>query len=662
MLISYNWIQKYFKDKLPSPEDLAEKIEMHAFEVERIEEKNNDFILDIVTTTDRNCYGLSHQGIVYEISAILDLEKQNPNSFAFKEMGLKPISIMIEDPKACPRYAARRIENVKVEESPTWLKEKLQSLNQNSINNIVDSANYVMLDVGQPLHIFDADKVQGEIMIRQAKEGESFTTLDNREIKLDSEMLVIADKEGALGLAGIKGGKRAEVSFSTKNIIIEAANFSKISIRKTDQKIGFQTDASRRFEAGLTPELVLKGMNEVTQGIFELNQGTQVGKILDVYPSPQSQTNIIVSPEKINQILGTDLSPEEIKNILGRLEIEVEAKGEKLSLKIPFIRLDLQNEEDIAEEVGRLYGYEKIKDRKLNKIAPASTNKNFYWQEKIKDILSTFGFSEIMTRTLASHGDFEVEKSLASDKKFLRTNLSDSMSEALKLNLYNAPFLGLDQIKIFEISKVFPKTGEYLSLCAGIANTKGFKGESVNEQIRQTREKLIESLNAKITTVCTIDDNGGILIIKGKPVGKINEIDGIMELNLDALIATLPDLSKVETNLGVRLPSFGSPTPKFKPFSSYPFILRDIAVFVRGDEGKDQEVLDLIKEEGTDLLVRADLFDVFTKTIKETNEKKTSYAFSLVFQSQDRTLTDEEINKIMNSISTAMTQNKWEVR
>jgi phenylalanyl-tRNA synthetase beta chain len=657
MLISYNWLQKYFKETLPAPEKIAEALTFHVFEIEEVKEMGNDTVFDIKVLPDRAPYALSHLGIAKEVSAILDLpivKKEERKIDLVPDV--KEVLVDIEDRDACLRYIARRIENIHVKNSPDWLKSALENLNQRSINNIVDSINYVMLDTGQPLHAFDSDKVKGKISVRYAREGEMITTLDNKEINLDPAILIIADDESPLAIAGIKGGKKAEVTETTKNFIIESANFNSTLIRRASAKINIKSEAAKRYENHITSEFAEIGINNVTELIKELNPEIKIGQINDNYLRREEDAIIRISFEYINGVLGTDISSEEIRKIFVRLNLRYKEEAECIYITPPKERLDLKIPQDIAEEVGRLFGYENIKPTISDFIKTnfkTDLNKRYLWSERIRDILIENGFSEVFTSTLSSRGQYEIEKS-ASDKNFIRNNLSENILKSLEQNLYNAPLLGLSQIKIFEIGKVFTESGEQTSLCIAIANTKNHKGEynSVNEEIRQVREHLIEELGSKLNSVCTIDDAGGILILKGKAVGKINEVDGLMELNLDAL---LEPLLEEKINFEIYKANIQE-VKRYRPVSQYPFVLRDIAVFVPTEEEadikkKESQVKDLLTTYGTDLLVRIDLFDIFTKTFKETGEIKTSYAFRLVFQSPERTLTDEEINKIMDRIT-----------
>ena len=256
MLISYNWLQTYFKEKLPPADKVAEVLIFHSFEIESVEKHSDDFIFDVKVLPDRAHDCLSHRGVARELSVHLGtkvVEDKKPLGVSGGKPK-RPLSINVKEPTFCLRYTSLLIEGIKIGPSPGWLKSRLESIGQKSINNVVDATNLVMFDLGQPLHAFDADKVKGGIEVRMAKDGEKITTLGGKEITLEKDILVIADDEAPLAIAGIKGGNKAEVDAGTKNIILEAANFSPVSVRKTSKRLGIQTDSSKRFENELSPE------------------------------------------------------------------------------------------------------------------------------------------------------------------------------------------------------------------------------------------------------------------------------------------------------------------------------------------------------------------------------------------------------------------------
>jgi len=320
-------------------------------------------------------------------------------------------------------------------------------------------------------------------------------------------------------------------------------------------------------------------------------------------------------------------------------------------------RKDLNIKEDIVDEVGRLYGYENIEGTIPKISAQIEINSDISYRNIVRNFLVERGFSEVQTYTLTPNGEVEILNPLAEDKKCLRVGLSTQIEEKLQNNVYYADLLGQNKIKIFEFGRVWNNGREYVSLCIGIAHKKAKKGERVNDEIKIVRDELFEHLNVKTEILCTVDDSGGIISKDGKGIGMTNNLDGIMEVDFEALIEGLPE-SKESTKIPV-----SKEVKKHKAPSPYPFMVRDIAVFVAGDKTNTEKVWHVIETHVGDLLVRHELFDVFEKTNKETGEiEKTSFAFRLVFQSYEKTLTDDEVNKVMERITNALVENKWEVR
>ncbi|MFH1201083.1 MAG: phenylalanine--tRNA ligase subunit beta [bacterium] len=608
MKVSYNWLQNYFEEKLPSPKKISEGIIFHSFEIEEMEKVGNDTIFDIKVLPDRAHDCLSHWGIAKEISAIFDLKIKDEKYKIFEPKATK-LDIKIQDEK-CLRYMGRIVRNIKVRESPAWLKEKLNVLGQKSINNIVDAANFVMLDLGQPIHCFDLDKLKNEkILVRNAKNDEKITTLDKKEVSLDNSILIIADEKNPLAIAGIKGGIKAEVDLNTKNIIIEVANFNSTTTRKTSKKINILTDAVKRYENEISPELCGKVMDVITDLIYSL-AGGEVENIIDIYPKKTEQKKVFVSVNYINKRLGSNFSKDEIKSVWKKLNFEYVEKNSKFEIKVPFSRIDITAPHDLTEEVIRILGYDRLEE-KLPKIKLESKiNETFAKMLFARNKLLNDGYSEIMTYVFREKGEVEMLAS-ASDKKFLRTNLTDGIKESLKLNQLNAPLLGMNEIKIFEIGTVFKKGGEEMYVAYGD-----------KKEIKETSLEKFISENAS---------------------SEEHEY-----FSAEKFLMLAPSRSQVSSK---------EHSPLFKMWSLFPFIVRDISVWV--PEGvKAEDVVKIIKNNMGDMAIKGpELFDEFKKG------NQTSYAFRVVFQSYDRTLTDPEVNKIMTKITNKIKgKNGWQVR
>jgi len=664
MAYSYKWLQSYFDTSLLSVKEVEDGIIFHAFEVEGVEEKNNDSLLDIKILPDRAHDCLCHYGIAVEIGAIFNLPRR-VNSSDYREFkkefsNNKPersLSVEIKDSELCRRYIGRMVENITVGESPAWLKERLENIGQRSINNIVDATNYVMFDIGQPMHAFDADKVEGNIVVRLANHGEKLTTLDGKDIELAGNILVIADNAGPLAIAGIKGGNRAEVDQNTKNIILESANFHPTNIRRTSNTVGIRTDASKRYENELSPAVADTAMDRLSSLLNQiacppnLSEGEiRWGEKIDIYPNPQSKRIIKVSVSAINAILGIIVPEEEIISILERLEIEVSKEGDKLKLEIPFRRVDLEIVENIAEEVGRIYGYDKIPakllDSELSKEEEKEAAKRYRVANKIREILVKQGFSEVYGYAFTEKGEIEIANPLANNKPFLRTNLSTWIKEKLAFNLQHVLF-DTEPVKIFDIGRIFKKDGEKIkettSFVFGVARrgTKQKIGDMVNRELMATKDVLCQEL--KMMSCPTSDT-----LVQIDEVGNFSYAQ--IETSFDDLVSITGKFTEPNLDQFISLPV------EYKKVSAFPRIIRDIALFV--SESVDPEEVSGVIKETAGLLLAQDpvLFDVFIK------EGKKSLAFRLVFQSYEKTLLDDEANEIMNKLADVVRETGWEVR
>ncbi|MEK7157608.1 MAG: phenylalanine--tRNA ligase subunit beta [Patescibacteria group bacterium] len=650
MKFSYNWLQNFFDEKLPNAQKLADVLTMHSFEIESFEEKRGDYIFEAKILPNMAHHCLSHRGIAGEISAILSFPMKD-FSISLNEAKVSKTSSKLEidvlDSNLCGRYVARIIENIEVKPSPKWLAERLESVGQKSINNIVDAANFVMFEIGQPMHAFDLDKLHLEsgivkIAVKNASTEDSILTLDGKDVPIDQNTLVISNNDNLLAIAGIKGGKFAEIGNATKNIIIESANFAPALIRKTSRRLNILTDSSKRFENEISLEKVLEAMEIMTNIIAEVACGanTKIGDVYDFYPNKINASKIEISLEEINGLLGADIKKSEAEAILKRLNFNFGTKvGENFVVAIPYERLDIKIKEDLIEEIGRIYGYEKIKEKEIYlAVKPITINKSFYYKDKVRNFLVKNGFSEVYTYAFVDKGEVEIENPLASDKNFLRASLKDGIKKSLDFNLHYIALLGLEQIKIFEIGKIFKEGKETDYLGVGIRNSPAFKGSKEDDEIKIISDALSKELGGAIKW-------------------EFSE-KGVSEIDFEKMIEKLPEpilnISVVET-LTV------TENLKYKKISPYPFVLRDIAVFVP-QSVEENDVASIIEKEAGELLVNKKLFDVFIKKFPE-GTSKTSFAFRLVFQSQDKTLSDEEVNKIMGKISKSLNSNNdWQVR
>lgn len=644
MLCSYNWLQKNFDKKLPTPEKLEEGIIFHSFEVESVEPAGDDYLLEIKVLPDRAHDCLCHEGIAREIAAIFDLERKMQTLGVDIDNSLnEKLEVRVEEPNLCRRYVACLVEDAEVKESPEWLKRDLETIGQRAINGVVDAANYVMFDIGQPLHAFDADKVVGGITVRLARAGEKMLTLDSKDIALDEETFIIADDQGPLAIAGIKGGKRAEVGPETKRLILEAANFDPVSVRHTSQRLGVRTDASKRFENELTPELAERAMRDFSRLLAEVAGEPTFTHPVDVYGNKLSTKTIMIDADFVSRRLGIKVSDKDIVSILKRLEIETEMVGEKIRVLVPTRRVDIEGPENIVEEVGRIYGYDKIAPALMSgdwEKKAGEDDKRFDIENKLRSALLRAGFTEVYGYTLVAKGDWELAKPLSIDKSRLRTNLTDFFIDRLKFNLPNCLF-DEEVIKIFEIGRVHPQAGEKISVAIGFGSSG---------KVKSARERVEKAVSEAEIALGGFADKWKVTE-KEDTLGRKNVFYKVLEIDWSEIeneIDKLPvaDLSEY----------LATGEKKYKKISLYPRAVRDIALFVPA-ETEVENVSKIIKESAGELLAEDPvLFDDFSK------DNKRSLAFRLVFQSDARSLEESEVNEIMKKVGEKAMAEGWEVR
>jgi phenylalanyl-tRNA synthetase beta chain len=627
MKISRDWLQAFFIDPLPESAVLADALTFHAFEIEGIE---ND-VLDVKVTPNRGHDCLSHRGIARELAAILQLKMiADPlriNTDLSK--ATDAVQVSIAEPSLCKRYIAGYIRGVKVAPSPEWLRQALESVGQRSINNVVDATNYVMFHLGQPLHAFDAGMLRNikdgpfSINVRKARDGETMVALDGKEYAFSDAALLITDanSDSAIGIAGVKGGAPASITEATADIIIESANFDGVSVRKTAQALKLRTDASARFEQGISPELAAYGMRAVTDLILTLAGGELVG-FADIYPVAAEKQTANVSTSHINAVLGTGFQDADVSDIFTKLDLAHEQTGGAYEVHVPFERLDISIPEDLVEEVARIAGYEHIPAVELSPMSEKpEVNKNFYYQERVREFLVSHGFSEIFTPVFTAEGEEAVLNKVESDTPFLRKDLLGGLRSALDKNTRNKDLLTLGQVKIFEIGTVWRSGGE--SVWLGIAVEKVKKQKAALDLLKELGEHL------------------GVAIADTLP-------DEVLEIPLGDIIAELPEPEHYE-----QLPTISD--VRYRSFSKYPFIVRDIALWT-AEGTQPEEVFETIRSAAGSLAVRISLFDQFEK------EGRVSYGFRIVFQSFDKTLTDGDANERMESVNSAVAAKNWEVR
>jgi phenylalanyl-tRNA synthetase beta chain len=643
MKISYAWLQKYFDAPLPPVGELSSAITFKAFEIDGVEEIGGDPVLDVKVLPDRTHDCLSYRGIAKEVSAILDIPMTSD------PLGTEPslpatdtVKVAIAEPMLCPRYVAAHMRGVKVGPSPAWLVERLASMGQRSVNNVVDATNFVMFNMGQPLHAFDAGKLTEKggvysIGVRKAKDGENMLALDGKEYTLSGSMLVITDAytDEAVGLAGVKGGAPAGITEATTDIILESANFDGVVTRKTSRALSLRTDASVRFENVISPELAGFGIEAAVALIQKLAGGECLG-YTDVYPKKPEARRIELSAREVNRLFGTSMSDADVEQIIRRFgwtytntapssaearPSSAEASG-AFEIAVPFERLDMSIPEDAAADVGRIYGYERIPSIVPERMGEPVVNKRFYYLDRVRQWLIERGFSEVYTSVFVLEGERQVLNKVDSDRPYLRAHIWPNLQEALEMNYRNRDLLGIPDARLFEIGAVWNEGKEKTMLVLGTLGGKQTPKASA------FLADLIKEFDAKMPT-------------------EIPEAS-IVNLDFDSFVENAPDpLSYKE------LPTLGE--ARYKPFSRYPFIVRDVSFFA--PLGTDALLpFNLVMNAAGPLAVRGGMFDRFEKG------DKVSFGFRLIFQAEDRTLTDEEANASMEKVYAALRDKGYEIR
>lgn len=625
MKVSRKWLQKYFDSELPDTAALATALTFRAFEIEAYDTD----MLDIKVLPDRACYALSHRGIAYELSAILGLSmKIDPLATPPTDGNHNETLLSITaDPAYVIRHTGALMQGVKVEPSPNWLQQALVSVGQRSINNVVDVLNYVMLDIGQPSGAFDVGSLErdGDVVrvdIRRAHDGEKIQVLTGEEYVLTSDMFAFTDAVGGslLDIAGIKGGLSSGVTESTTDLFISCGTYNPTLLRRTCQKLKLFTDASSRFQNRPSPELTAYGMRDILALIQNVAGGECISHV-DFYPTQQEMVPVAISCSTINKRLGSSWSHSAIEQALTRLNLSPKISGDIITVTPPFDRRDIVIPEDVVEEVGRILGYDNVPAACLPRVETIDLRR-FSGIERIKDFLVDRGFVEISTPAFAVAGDIELANPLDKTKPYLRDSLEGNMKEALDKAVLVAPrTLGTaDAVRLFEIGNVFTNKAETLHLVLGYRPLNG------------KRKPILEETLDALTDELHLGGSGG---------------DDTAELTL-----AYDNLEKIGE--GYEPPH--TMLQKFKPFSSYPFALRDIAVWSPAGTNESEVANNILAQAG-ELLVRMDLFDRFEK------EGRVSHAFHLVFESHEKTLSDTELNPIMERITNALNVKEgWEVR
>ena len=634
MLISYNWLQTFFTEKLPEAEALAEVLNTHSLEVEEIKTVGEDKILEVKVLPDKSAWLLSHRGLAKEIATCLGLKMTN--DLFLKRPTLNTTTDKIEakiETPLCSYYGAALISKVKVAPSPAWLKEVVEAIGQRSINNIVDITNYIMFGLGQPLHAFAASKLGGEtkrLLVRAAGEGEAFTSLSGEAYTLTTTDMVIADgvTGEALALAGVKGGLSTGIDDDTTDIIWESAHFDRGAVRLQANRHKIPTDAAKRFENGVPKDLAAVALQEAVRLVTEVAGGELTGFAIAGDTTLITRPSVSVTLAKVNSVLGLSLTIIDIKKILDQFGYDYQLEEEKIIVTPPWERDDLVIPEDLIEEFGRMYGLEHIKAITPVPVSGATVNQRFYYSEVVRQTLLELGFSEVYTSSFQKQDVVKIKNALASDKSYLRSNLLTNLAEAVTKNIAHKDLLGLSTIKIFEIGTVFSLKDE--DFVVGLAVQSGTAYKAKNDD-----KLLAEALTALQAAL-------------GIPLGTIDKKEGCAQFSLNALLSQLPIVTSYQSD-DLAVETTEKSAPVFHSFSNFPTITRDLAMWTPVGTTAESVWMVFNNKLGK-YCQRATLFDEFTK------DGQVSFAFRLVFQAKDKTLTDTEVESVMTAVYEAIVQ------
>lgn len=620
MLAPLSWLKDYVDITL-EPAKLAERLTEVGLGVEKITKKDNDVIFELEITPNRPDL-LSIIGIAREIAAIENKKIKYPRlrqDFGGQAKHTKILPLEIKtDHEINPRFTAIIMNNITVKESPGWLKERLLKINQRPINNIVDITNYVMFELGNPIHAFDYDKISGNLMqVDQSKGGEAFKSVDDTSYHLPKDAVIIRDKKNIIDLCGIKGGFNSGTFSETKRILIRIPVENPVLIRKVSQSLGLRSEASSIFERGVNKGGTIDALKRTVDLVSELAGGEVASKLYDLKKSDFLPWNVDLRLSRLNKILGIIIDEKEVRSLLERLNLESKkTKQDILTVTIPTYRNDLKIEEDLIEEVARLYGYNKFPKTLIEGQIPTKTVpyfKDYEIDKKVKNILKASGFSEIYSYSLISEKDLantninpenvlRVDNPVSRDFEYLRPTLKINLLKAFSENKSN-----YKEINLFELGKVYagkslddPKEEYFLS---GISSSKNFY------VVKGVLERLFEELN-----------------VKEDPTDSIEIIEDAVffELNFSEIL-------KKPIN-----------TKMFKPVAKFPSIIEDLSIIVN-QEITYVKIVSLIKKESK-LVSEVKLLDMY-------DNKKT---FRIKYQDSTKTLTNEEVAKEREKIYHAL--------
>jgi len=623
-----------------------------------------DTVLDITVTPNRaDC--LSVLGIARETGALTGKTMTMP-TIEYIESGddiNKSVSVEIADPDLCYRYCASLIKNVKIGPSPEWMQQRLLACGMRPISNIVDITNYVMLEYGQPLHAFDYDRLpSGKVIVRRGRD-EKLTTIDDVERKVTSNMLAIADESKPIALAGVMGGEASEVNDSTTTILLESANFNRENIRRTSKAMKMRSEASLRFEKGLSPELAFYALRRATQLIVELAGGTATKGIVDVYPGEAERKPILLTSDRVRQVLGIDIDQDEMVSVLAALGFECERKSTvELLVTVPYWRTDVSLPVDLIEEVARITGYDEIPTTLLSTEIPQNEfHPMISFKDRVRDILTGCGMQEIITYSLVSkdmldkvpaYEPIRLYNPLSAEQEYLRTSMKPSICMKVAENEKHEQSLSLFEIGRIYMTRANELPDEREILIGAVTGQRRNKTwntavEAVDfYDVKGVLEVLFDRLG--VGAVYELAEDATLVKGRSASISVAGQVVGVIG-QLDLRVAERYDISSdpvylFELELGKLLPLI-EVKGEYTPIARFPGSTRDISLLTDIDL-LSRKVQDIIED--TKLVSSVTLFDVYIGDKLPAGKK--TLAYSIVYQSPERTLTDKEVNKVQDGL------------
>ncbi len=651
MKISLNWLNDYVKFGIPA-EKLAHRLTMAGLEVEKISQVNGDTVFELEITPNRpDC--LNVLGIARETSAALNRTLKYPQSVKFTLPSAK-LEIHIDDKKDCGRYIGTLVEGVDVSASPAWLARRVETVGCRSINNVVDVTNFCLLELGQPLHAFDFDKlIGGKIVVRRAKQGESIVTIDGVERKLDPGILVIADAKRPVAIAGIMGGKDTEVDEKTKNVLLESASFDPVLIRRAGRKLGLSSDSSYRFERGVDIDGVSKGSHRAI-GLILKEAGGKLKKYADIFPGKAKAVRpvITVDIKNVNNFLGANISLKQGATILKKLDFKVSVQKNTLKVTAPSFRNDIKQDVDVVEEIARIVGYDNLPSSyPIIKITDMVSGAGWSVKKRVRENLLAQGLDEVITYTmtnreaLAKSGireeGIKIQNPLTKDQEVLRPSLLPGFLAVVASNINR----GQKNLRLFEIGRTYETLPEKEKI--GILLT----GNRTDDWRTSGKSQVdYYDLKGVVEELCAASF----------PAAKEKISDALYKIPQDVLSnwdIKQKDVYFAELDLNIFIDEIK--TKRYQPVIEFPPVVRDVSMAVK-KEIPFEKIQTIACRLGGNILQSVNFIEQYLGEKIPAGQK--GLVFSLVYQSPERTLREEEVSQVHEKICQAIISDLGAVR